>query len=412
MNLTEFQRKSVFVSLFVLGAIILLILGISLLSSPQPSTSAQFNLTASDRQVQITHAGGESLQCDLLTILVDGEVIPFPSGSSIDCPWSIGETLVLPLPDEGRPESIRILYQPEKNPTELLHAEIPGRTPSTETVTLPGPTLTPAIPNGTLTSTPSPIPTSPPGSPSASFSASPRSGSVPLIVQFTDTSTGVPEEWTWSFGDGKGSTEEDPVHVYSIIGSFQVSLSVNNTYGAHTRIANGYINVTPAVGRDVFIEADRGGSVVPGGFLEFTVVSPAARMKIGGQVQELEPGDRIRLVVEGNGKGKISVQNGAILEYSFEEVSLYRDGQRIAEGSVREISVSGTEGFISSLRLVIPHGPGSVRLLEEGAPKPVPEPGSALVADSLQPGRDRMMILDCSRPDSTYFRGTANLIPI
>jgi PKD repeat protein len=410
MNLTEFQRTVIFSALFVTGAAILILLGISLLSSPQPEASAQFNLTVSDHQVRITHTGGEPLECGKLAILVNGEVIAFPSVSSTECPWSIGESLVIPRSPIASAQAIRITYDEGKGPYEIMYSEIPGKASDTAIPKIP--VLTPSA--LTLTSAPhsSPAPTSTPGIPSASFSASPRSGSVPLIVQFTDTSTGVPEEWTWSFGDGKGSTEEDPVHVYSTIGSFQVSLSVNNTYGAHTRIANGYINVTPAVGRDVFIEADRGGSVVPGGFLEFTVVSPAARMKIGGQVQELEPGDRIRLVVEGNGKGKISVQNGAILEYSFEEVSLYRDGQRIAEGSVREISVSGTEGFISSLRLVIPHGPGSVRLLEEGAPKPVPEPGSALVADSLQPGRDRMMILDCSRPDSTYFRGTANLIPI
>ncbi len=408
MNPIEFKRLSIPAVLFILGAIVLIILGLSLFTSPQSLTSAQFNLTVSDQQARITHTGGEPLECDKLTILVDGEAVAFPSGSSIDCPWSIGETLVLPLFDEGTSESIRILYQSGKSPTELLYAEIPGRTPLTETDTLPGSTLTQAIattiPVETLSSMPGPTP----GSPSASFSASPRSGPVPLIVQFTDTSTGVPEEWAWSFGDGNGSTEKDPLHVYSTIGSFQVSLGVSNTYGAHTRIANGYINVTPAVGKDVFIEADRGGSVVPGGFLEFTVVSPVAWMKIGGQVRKLEPGDRIRLVAEGNGKGKISVRNGAILDYSFEEVSLYRDGQRIAKGSVREISVPETEGFVSSLRLVIPHGRGSVRILEDGAPKPVPDTGSALVADTLQPGKEGMMILDCSRPDFTYFQGTAN----
>ncbi|MDD1716533.1 MAG: PKD domain-containing protein [Methanolinea sp.] len=412
MNFTKSQRKAIISALFVISAVILAVLGISLLTSPQPRTNTQFNITTTESQVLITHTGGESLQCDLLSIRLNGEEIRTPLKSLTNCPWSIGEILAIPFTHSDRLQTIRILYRSGESPTELLYVGIPGRTPLTETVTLPGPTLTPAIPTTIPASTLSPTAESTPGIPVASFSASPRSGSVPLIVQFTDTSTGVPAEWFWSFGDGTVSMEEDPVHVYPAVGSYQVSLRVNNTYGAHTRIANGYINVTPASGRDVFIEAERGGSVVPGGFLEWTVVSPVAWIKIGGQVRNLEPGDRIRLVVEGDGKGKISVQNGAILEFSFEEVSFYRDGSHIARGSVREISVPGSSDFVSSLRLVIPPGSGTIRVLEEGAPKPVPGTGSALVADSLRPGRDGMMSLDCFRPDYTHYRGTTNPLPI
>ncbi|MDD1715680.1 MAG: hypothetical protein LUQ01_01635, partial [Methanolinea sp.] len=64
--------------------------------------------------------------------------------------------------------------------------------------------------------------------------------------------------------------------------------------------------------------------------------------------------------------------------------------------------------FISSLRLVIPPGPGAVHILESGVLQPAPSEGSALVIESIRPDADGMMNLDCFRPDYTYFRGTIN----
>ena len=48
--------------------------------------------------------------------------------------------------------------------------------------------------------------------PVASFSASPTSGNAPMNVVFTDSSTGSPTAWSWSFGDGTSSTEKNPKH--------------------------------------------------------------------------------------------------------------------------------------------------------------------------------------------------------
>ncbi|HQD26814.1 MAG TPA: SBBP repeat-containing protein, partial [Methanoculleus thermophilus] len=44
----------------------------------------------------------------------------------------------------------------------------------------------------------------------ANFIADVRSGTVPLTVQFNDTSTGNPSTWLWTFGDGNTSTEQYP----------------------------------------------------------------------------------------------------------------------------------------------------------------------------------------------------------
>jgi PKD repeat protein len=67
--------------------------------------------------------------------------------------------------------------------------------------------------------------------PIADFTASPTSGNVPLSVQFTDKSQGQVASWQWDFGDGKRSTEKDPVHTYWAAGVYNVVLTVSNEYG-------------------------------------------------------------------------------------------------------------------------------------------------------------------------------------
>jgi len=67
--------------------------------------------------------------------------------------------------------------------------------------------------------------------PSADFFGSPRQGFAPLSVQFTDSSGGEPATWSWDFGDGSVSHEQNPLHTFTTAGgSYTVSLTVNNTF--------------------------------------------------------------------------------------------------------------------------------------------------------------------------------------
>jgi len=80
--------------------------------------------------------------------------------------------------------------------------------------------------------------------PVAAFSASPTSGKVPLNVKFTDTSTGSPTKWKWSFGDGTSSTVQNPTHKYSAAGKYTVTLTITNAAGSNTATKSSYITVT------------------------------------------------------------------------------------------------------------------------------------------------------------------------
>jgi PKD repeat protein len=69
-------------------------------------------------------------------------------------------------------------------------------------------------------------------SPVAHFNANPQSGSVPLTVTFTDTSTGFPSSWQWNFGDGSATSNlQNPTHTFSAIRSYSVTLTVGNSAG-------------------------------------------------------------------------------------------------------------------------------------------------------------------------------------
>ena len=68
--------------------------------------------------------------------------------------------------------------------------------------------------------------------PVANFTANPTEGSAPLTVQFTDTSSNSPIEWTWNFGDGTSSTEQNPEHTFITEGVYTVNLTASNGVGS------------------------------------------------------------------------------------------------------------------------------------------------------------------------------------
>jgi PKD repeat protein len=106
------------------------------------------------------------------------------------------------------------------------------------------------------------IPISPPV---ANFTVNRTSGPVPLTVQFTDTSTGSPDYWSWLFGDGGSSGIQHPVHTYSSPGVYTVNLTTGNAGGNSTKSVPGLINATSPPGHTITASAGTGGSIYPSG---------------------------------------------------------------------------------------------------------------------------------------------------
>lgn len=54
-------------------------------------------------------------------------------------------------------------------------------------------------------------------------------GSIPLTVSFYNYSEGLYHAIQWDFGDGTGSIESNPIHIYTSIGTFKPTLTITNT---------------------------------------------------------------------------------------------------------------------------------------------------------------------------------------
>ena len=80
--------------------------------------------------------------------------------------------------------------------------------------------------------------------PKANFSASETKAKVNSSIQFTDESTGDIDSWSWDFGDGDTSTEENPSHTYRDGGTYTVSLKVSNAVSSDTREEKDYITIS------------------------------------------------------------------------------------------------------------------------------------------------------------------------
>lgn len=81
----------------------------------------------------------------------------------------------------------------------------------------------------------------------SSFSASVLSGTRPLTVQFTDTSTNYPTSWNWNFGDGQTSNSPNPTHTFTSAGTYNVTMTSSNGQGSGG-VAYKYVVVNPQAG--------------------------------------------------------------------------------------------------------------------------------------------------------------------
>jgi gliding motility-associated-like protein len=86
------------------------------------------------------------------------------------------------------------------------------------------------------------------------FKASDTTGCYPLTVHFTDQSQaqeGSITKWEWDLGDGSLSTQQNPVHVYTAPGSYNVILRITNTAGCVSTLSKAqYIKLKDGVKAD------------------------------------------------------------------------------------------------------------------------------------------------------------------
>jgi PKD repeat protein len=81
--------------------------------------------------------------------------------------------------------------------------------------------------------------------PQAGFTTDVSNGCAPLVVQFTDASTGSVDTYAWTFegGNPATSTDANPTVTYETPGVYDVTLVVSNASGSNTLVINDHITV-------------------------------------------------------------------------------------------------------------------------------------------------------------------------
>jgi PKD repeat protein len=94
--------------------------------------------------------------------------------------------------------------------------------------------------------------------PTAAADASPRSGSAPLAVTFSSAGSrdadGSIVGWTWNFGNGVTSSAPNPVHTYTVPGTYTAMLTVTDNAGAtSTQAVTITVSAPPAAASTVSV---------------------------------------------------------------------------------------------------------------------------------------------------------------
>jgi len=82
-----------------------------------------------------------------------------------------------------------------------------------------------------------------------------------LSVTFTDASTGSPTSWSWDFGDSQTSTDRNPVHQYSVAGTYTATLTVNGAGGPSARSKFVALSTGPPIAASFDFEIDPANSL-------------------------------------------------------------------------------------------------------------------------------------------------------
>jgi PKD repeat protein len=420
----ESAVSRIFLALILSVAIIVVAVVIVLLLFPPapggiPSFSA--NAESSGGVVYLYHDGGNDLFEGSTMFLVNGRQVPRNAVTFLhgqDWPWTEGETIRLDQQVTEPPGQVEVVYVRGSDRVVVYSHQFVTVTPVvTSTLTplvtgaqgsiTPTSTRTPAgtaIPTiATTRPTPQPTASIPPA---ARFSGSPREGGAPLTVQFEDLSTGEPDSWSWSFGDGRGSPEKNPSHVYADPGDYTVSLTVSNSQGSNTRIQSSYITAEKTMAKDIYLESST-GSLLPGGSFRFVVTGPGGTIKIGGQEYQFQGGDVVELFPGDVTSGIISVTGEGIAEFSFSDVRMLVNGEEVRKGIVSGIRVPDYSGLSSTMTIVVP-SPDPRFILFVDEVKVMPPGSGKIVLAGIGPESSDGMYL-AAKSGSLSFTGSAGV---
>ena len=188
-------------------------------------------------------------------------------------------------------------------------------------------------------------PSQPEGSPTASFTRTPTYGPKNVQIDFTDTSDpgDAPiSSWSWDFGDDTTSTLQNPSHFYTVKGTYDVTLTVNNGIGeSSTKMTEAVIVGDVWAASDGFTGDDVAESVAGVGKDDLYILSTVRQNGMDNTDIQLQrrtaKGEKVWTRLIGGNKDEVA---GSVIVDS---------GEILVCGSTRSFGAGGWDAYVLRL---------------------------------------------------------------
>ena len=148
-----------------------------------------------------------------------------------------------------------------------------------------------------------------------------------LDVQFTDMSGNYPSAWSWTFGDGSSSNDQNPSHTYAADGIYEVCLTASNSQGSSTSCDSvsvtsvGIATLDPSIGVSIFPVPASGQITIVSDIeiLDLQVIDMNGRVLLSKKLNALQTNLSIKNLSNGNYILKLNTRKGVGLQRFVKE---------------------------------------------------------------------------------------------
>jgi len=148
-----------------------------------------------------------------------------------------------------------------------------------------------------------------------------------LDVQFTDMSDNYPSAWSWTFGDGSASSDQNPSHSYSADGTYEVCLTASNSQGSSTTCDSisvtsvGIVTLDPSIGVSIFPVPASGQITIVSEIeiIDLQVIDMKGSVLLSKELNALQANLDIKNLGNGNYILKLNTRKGIALQRFVKE---------------------------------------------------------------------------------------------
>ncbi len=384
----EIDIRLIIAAVVAIAAIIVASVFVIPILMPSGPPEVVMTPSQSGEDLFLYYESGPVLQEQDLRFTLGGAEIPMGKimlMGGMNWPWEQGTVLKIDTSGYEKPATIAVIYT-KGDGENLIYSTGAEPTPTPTPTPTPEPTPEPII-------TPEILVPHPQEEPDwqipfdgfadkalIRFDARPTSGIQPLTVQFADQTQICAQNRSWDFGDGMSSNVRYPEHTYPFPGTYMASLDlVFCDPGESSDSPVKEITVLPVDRQDVLLSGPGTANIDAGGVLFFTVKGPGMIIRIGGRDHYLEKGDLVSIMINKGGTGSISIINNAIIQFNFDNVSVWINGEEYETGWLTNININQYEQIASSdiTFRIIAREPG-LKGLVNGIPSIVASPGQMI----------------------------------